>query len=140
MRTLRLLLRRSVRSRITYRDANGSTVEISTAVQMNLRQLDMGDCELVEDGDTEVEKCIEDFNDDYVQKRDALSRGAFFVAGCKLDSVVLPKNLTTIGRDAFRMCEHLGYIDIPASVTSIGDYAFQNCLGKIGRASCRERV
>ena len=129
MRTLRLLLKRSVRSRITYRDANGSTVEISTAVQMNLRQLDMGDCELVEDGDTTVEECIEDFNDDYVQKRDALGRGAFFVAGCKLDSVVLPKNLTTIGRDAFRMCEHLGYIDIPASVTSIGDYAFQNCQG-----------
>ena len=129
MRTLRLLLRRSVRSRVTYRNANGGKTEISTSSTMNLRQLDMSDCELVEDGDTAVEECIEDFDDDYTQKRGALGRGAFFVAGCKLDSVVLPKNLTAIGRDAFRMCEHLGYIDIPASVTSIGDYAFQNCLG-----------
>lgn len=129
MRTLRLLLKRSVRSHVTYRDAKGSTVEISTAVQMNLRQLDMGDCELVENGDTAVEECIEDFDDNYVQPRNALGRGAFFVAGCKLDSVILPKGLTAIGRDAFRMCEHLAYIDIPASVTSIGDYAFHNCLG-----------
>lgn len=129
IRTLRLLLRRSVRSRVTYRNTNGGKTEISTSSTMNLRQLDMGDCELVEGGDTAVEECIEDFNDDYIQKRDALGRGAFFVAGCKLDSVVLPKTLTTIGRDAFRMCEHLGYIDIPAGVTSIGDYAFQNCLG-----------
>lgn len=129
MRTLRLLLKRSVRSRVTYRDTNGSKTEISTSSTMSLRQLDMGDCELVEDGDMAVEECIEDFRDDYVQKRDVLGSGAFFVAGCKLDSVVLPKNLTAIGRDAFRMCEHLGYIDIPASVTSIGDYAFQNCLG-----------
>jgi len=129
MRTLRLLLKRSVRSRVTYRDANGGKTEISTSSTMSLRQLDMGDCELVEDGDTAVEECIEDFDDTYVQKRNALGKDAFFVAGCKLDSVVLPKNLTAIGRDAFRMCEHLGYIDIPASVTSIGDYAFHNCLG-----------
>ncbi len=129
MRTLRLLLRRIVRSRVTYRDANGGKVEISSASTMDLRQLDMSDCELVEDGDTAVEECIEDFDDNYVQRQNVLGDGAFFVAGCKLDSVILPKNLTAIGKNAFRMCENLAYIDIPAGVTSIGDYAFQNCLG-----------
>ena len=128
MRTLRLLLRRSVRSYVTYRDANGGTAEISTASTMNLRKLDMGDCELVEDGDTAVEECIEDFDDNYVQTHNALGKGAFFVTGCKLDSIVLPRNLTEIGADAFRMCENLSYIDLPASVTSIGSYAFFNCL------------
>ena len=129
MRTLRLLLRRGVRSHVTNRDATGSKIEISTFANMNLQQLDMGDCELVEDGDTAVEECIEDFDDNYVQSRNVLGDGAFFVAGCKLDSIVLPKNLTAIGADAFRMCENLAYIDIPASVSSIGSYAFQNCLG-----------
>ena len=129
MRTLRLLLRRSVRSRVTYRGADGGKIEISAASTMSLRQLDMGDCELVEDGDTAVEDCIEDFDDNYVQSRNVLGKGAFFVAGCKLDSIVLPKNLTAIGDDALRMCQNLSYIDIPAGVSSIGSYAFQNCQG-----------
>lgn len=120
MRTLRLLLKRSVRSMTTYRDANGGKVEISTASTMNLRQLDMGDCELVEDGDTAVEECIEDVDRSYVQRRNVLGDRAFFVAGCKLDSIVLPKSLTEIGHDAFRMCGNLSYIDIPATVTTIG--------------------
>ena len=129
MRTLRLLLKRSVRSMTTYRDANGGKVEISTASTMDLRQLDMGDCELVEDGDTAVEECIEDVDRSYVQRRNVLGDRAFLVAGCKLDSIVLPKSLTEIGHDAFRMCGNLSYIDIPATVTTIGSYAFQNCTG-----------
>ena len=42
-------------------------------------------------------------------------------------NVVLPENITSIGRYAFYRNNALQSITIPASVTTIGDYAFQYC-------------
>ena len=47
------------------------------------------------------------------------------ILGCK--NSVIPDDVTTIGDFAFYDCIGLTTIEIPASVTSIGDYAFQNC-------------
>lgn len=43
-----------------------------------------------------------------------------------LQEMTLPSGLKTIGRSAFRNCG-LTSINIPVSVTSVGDFAFQNC-------------
>jgi len=45
----------------------------------------------------------------------------------KLENIVLPEKLTTIGQYAFNSCSLLKNITIPASVTSIGQNAFMYC-------------
>ena len=47
------------------------------------------------------------------------------ILGCK--NSVIPDDVTTIGDFAFYDCIGLTTIEIPASVTTIGDYALQNC-------------
>lgn len=49
------------------------------------------------------------------------------VAGCK--NTVIPATVTSIGESAFNGCSSLESIDIPASVTDIGDEAFEKCKG-----------
>ena len=45
----------------------------------------------------------------------------------RLESIELPNTLTTIGDYAFQRCLRLTSINIPSGVTSIGDGAFSNC-------------
>ena len=45
----------------------------------------------------------------------------------KLQNIVLPEKLTTIGQYAFNGCSLLNDVTIPASVSSIGTYAFAFC-------------
>ena len=44
-----------------------------------------------------------------------------------LTSVTIPNSVTTIGNGAFWGCDHLTSVTIPNSVTSIGDDAFSGC-------------
>lgn len=46
-----------------------------------------------------------------------------------LTSIVIPNNVTTIGRSAFFNCSGLTSVTIPNSVTTIGDSAFEGCSG-----------
>ena len=55
----------------------------------------------------------------------AIGSSAFIGVG--VDTLIIESGLETIGRQAFRDCYSLRKIDIPASVTSIGDYAFFSC-------------
>jgi hypothetical protein len=51
----------------------------------------------------------------------------------KLTSVTFAEGVTSIGQYAFQNCTGLaGNINIPAGVTTIGNYAFQNCTGLTG--------
>ena len=55
----------------------------------------------------------------------SIGQGAF--AGCGMDTVVLPPNLTALSRLAFGYCTRLKYIAMPNSLTSIVDNAFVGC-------------
>lgn len=44
-----------------------------------------------------------------------------------LVSVELPASLKTIGEEAFKNCKSLKTVDLPEGVTEIGEYAFQDC-------------
>ena len=54
-----------------------------------------------------------------------IEESAFF--GCCLESMIIPKNVTNIGKFAFCYCEKLASIAIPESVTIIGHRAFGEC-------------
>ena len=45
----------------------------------------------------------------------------------KLVQINLPNSITSIGNNSFYSCKGLTSISIPNTVTSIGDYAFQQC-------------
>jgi len=48
--------------------------------------------------------------------------------GCEsLTSVVIPESVTEIGEEAFRGCDSLASVVIPESVTEIGEEAFRGC-------------
>lgn len=49
---------------------------------------------------------------------------AFF--GCELTSIIIPKNVTYLGRGAFSFCE-LTTIDIPGSIEILRNMTFQYC-------------
>ena len=52
---------------------------------------------------------------------------ALYLNGELVNSIEIPKGVTSIGSYAFYNCDSLTSITIPESVTSIGSYAFYNC-------------
>ncbi|MCM1180803.1 MAG: leucine-rich repeat domain-containing protein [Clostridium sp.] len=56
-----------------------------------------------------------------------LDKSAF--SSTKFSEIQLPDTLTDIGDYAFSSCSNLTHIEIPASVTSIGSSIFSNCKG-----------
>ena len=51
----------------------------------------------------------------------------FCLSGTKLQEVVLPASLVSVGDGAFAGCVELKSVDLPASVGEIGDMAFSGC-------------
>lgn len=56
----------------------------------------------------------------------AISKGAFSYC-FNLESITIPKSVTSIGPEAFRSCKKLVSVQIPNSVNSIGSDAFRDC-------------
>ena len=55
--------------------------------------------------------------------------GATFVQCAAISEVNIPNTVTSIGESAFGACTGLTNVTIPNSVTTIGQYAFSNCSG-----------
>ena len=65
---------------------------------------------------------------DVVIPKDVTSIGKGAFDGCtNLTSIVLPEGVTRIGENAFRGCTNLTSIVLPEGVTSIGGSAFERC-------------
>ena len=54
---------------------------------------------------------------------------SYLFLNCKLTSIKLPQNISSIGAGALYGCSGLTSVTIPNSVTSIGEYAFRGCSG-----------
>ncbi len=71
-----------------------------------------------------------DISGDYSVKEGTKIIAPTAFSGCgRLTSIDIPDSVTNIGDHAFKKCKGLTSIDIPDSVTSIGDDAFQHCTG-----------
>lgn len=59
--------------------------------------------------------------------------GEYAFYGCVLSGVEIPASVTKIGNQAFSYCHNLTSIDIPASVKKLGSYAFYHseCIEKV---------
>ena len=64
------------------------------------------------------------------------SIGSYAFACCKIESIIIPSSVTSLGEGCFYSCHALTGITIPASVTSISEGAFSYCesLGTISVA------
>ena len=64
-----------------------------------------------------------------VLPKELKSIGSYAFENCSsLTSISIPESVTSIGSSAFSGCSSLTSINIPESVTSIGIYAFYNCI------------
>ncbi|MDE7093471.1 MAG: leucine-rich repeat domain-containing protein, partial [Oscillospiraceae bacterium] len=54
----------------------------------------------------------------------SIASSAFWT--CRIESIVIPDSVTTIGASAFSECTILSSIEIPDSVINIGENAFEN--------------
>ncbi|MBR6538409.1 MAG: leucine-rich repeat domain-containing protein, partial [Bacteroides sp.] len=104
------------------REMAGSDVR-GNATEGKLVDLDISEATIVEGGDmyyndTNLRECY--------TGNDVL--GNFMFSYTKLQRILPPVNITSIGNSAFRFCESLTDVVIPETVTSLGDYAFSFCI------------
>ena len=67
--------------------------------------------------------------------------GEYAFCGCRsLTSVSPTTNLVSIGYSAFLDCERLVSIDLPPSLTTVHNYAFENCPALDAHAAMKARI
>ena len=100
------------------RDVNGNETE------GKLVDLDISEATIVEGGDMYYNDTA-NLGECYTEN-DVL--GNFMFSYTKLQRILPPVNITSIGNSAFRFCESLTDVVIPETVTSLEDYAFSFCI------------
>lgn len=65
--------------------------------------------------------------EEYVLGDEVTGIGNYTFAGSSIQSINIPATVTRIGDSAFASCSKLTSVNIPKDVTSIGDNAYQNC-------------
>jgi len=84
--------------------------------------LDLSKALIVEGG----EWYYEYYSDSYYASNNTI--GDYMFNGCtNLQEIILPNNVTLIGRNAFKNCSSLVSINISEGIKSIGNQAFENC-------------
>ena len=95
------------------------------ATNGQLVDLDLTDANIVDGGDL---YCSLYYSS--VQRRTTANvLGDYMFFRCKLRSIELPNSVTHIGQAAFYECKGLKSVTIPNTVTSIGNDAFHSCTG-----------
>ena len=105
-------------------DLNGTDIRFvqemagSNVTNGKLTNLNLADVNIVAGGDGVK----------YTTSKDSIS--PFLFSSCdKLEAIILPNSITSIGFGAFTHCTGLTSVAIPNSVTSIDPRAFGNCTG-----------
>lgn len=93
----------------------GCIIGYNTESYGALKILDLSDASIVEGGEA--------YYSSYTTENNVLGNSMFY-GSATLESVILPKNITTIEKEAFRGCSNLISITIFENVKSIGNMAF----------------
>lgn len=94
---------------------------IGDATTGKLSVLDLSEATIVKGGDFYCEINSDNYTDDNIITEN------MFLSCSKLTSVILPKNIKSIGDHAFEDCTGLKEIIIPKGVSTIGNSAFYGC-------------
>ena len=65
--------------------------------------------------------------EEYILGEEVTGIGNYAFSGSSIHSINIPSTVTKIGDNAFASCSKLTSVNIPKNVTSIGNNAFQNC-------------
>ena len=93
----------------------GCTINNNNERIGSLKNLDLSDATIVEGGEEYYSSCTTENN---------VLGYRMFSSSATLESVILPKNITTIESNAFEYCSNLSCVTIPEGVKTIGYKAF----------------
>lgn len=114
---------------VHFADANAEKISVAKWDTDHDNLLSTEEAANVKDlGDVFSGKAITSFNElKYFTGLTDIGANAF--KGTSITSIEIPPTITSIGEGAFEECANLKYVTIPATVTSIGDNAFKGCTG-----------
>lgn len=96
--------------------------ELSETDRGKLITLDLSEASVVEGG----EWYYESSSNSYYTSNDVIGDYMFYKCA-KLQNIILPDNITSIGSAAFSGCSSLVSFEVPSNVTQIGGSAFSSC-------------
>lgn len=93
----------------------------------NLTYLDLSNVRILEGGDWYYfDRSYTDWQKQFIYSVNN-EVGESMFRECKLHTIILPDNITAIGKDAFLQCYQLSKINIPNRVEILGERCFYNC-------------
>ena len=103
---------------------NGSDI-ITLNSMPALKSLDLSETNIVSGGSAYDDDWDDDDEHPLYTANNVIGAQMFWES--KLENIVLPTNITSIGKRAFQECKKLTSVTIPSNVTSIGKMAFYGC-------------